>query len=77
MFFDGAFRPHPDSLVAQLHVDALDGLLRLGHRGHHGIRLRGRYVAVLVYGDAVHEAQVLVERQLAEEVAAGLEIGVV
>ena len=77
MLFDGPAGPYPDSLAAQFGVDAADRLVGLGHGGHHGVRLRCRNVAVLVHGQPVHEPQVVMERELAEKVAAHLDVGVV
>lgn len=54
VFLDGALCPYPDSLAAQLGVDAPDGAFRFGHGGHHGVGLGCGDVAVLVDGEPVH-----------------------
>ena len=77
MLFDGTPGPHPDSLAAELRMDAPDGLFGIGHGGHHGVGLGCRDIAVLVDREPVDQAQVLVEGQLAEQVAASLYVGVV
>ncbi len=53
VFFDGTAGPYPNSLLAEFVVDVLDGFLRFGHGGHHGVRFRCGNVAVLVDGNAV------------------------
>ena len=53
MLLDGALCPYPDSLAAQLGVDAPDGAFRFGHGGHHRVGLGCGDVAVLVDGEPV------------------------
>lgn len=77
MFLDGALCPYPDSLAAQLGVDAPDGAFRFWHGGHHRVGLGGGDVAVLVDGQPVYKAQVVVEREFAEKVATHLDVGIV